>query len=67
MLNQVFEFKNLCLTDTKVPNMQLIPLVNLWLNSQSKCKEADSMRKPSPQFCVRFFIRALERMLQTVR
>ena len=46
MLNQVFGFKNLCLTDTKVPNMQLIPLVNLWLNSQSKCKEADSMRKP---------------------
>lgn len=45
MLNQVFEFKNLCLTDTKVPKMQLITLVNLWLHSQSKYKEAASMRK----------------------
>lgn len=45
MLNQIFEFKNLCLTDTKVLKMQLITLVNLWLHSQSKYKEAASMRK----------------------
>ena len=44
MVNQVFEFKTLCLTDTEVPKMQLITLVNLWLNSQIKYK-ADSMRK----------------------